>query len=111
MSINGSVPETLIDSEFTLAGCGQGSTPNDRSDVCTKSWHTRSTGAGSASVESSSRPRASPLAASISGSQRSYTSTVTERSDASDVRPNGDSDKEEEEDEGSDDSDGDNTII
>jgi hypothetical protein len=89
MSISGSVPETLIDSEFTFAGRGQGSTPNSGSDVYTRSWHTRSTGAGSASVESSSRPHGGPLAASNSGSQYSYASTVAERSDISDVRPNG----------------------
>jgi hypothetical protein len=87
MSINGSISDTLIDTEFTLSGGGQNGNVDNSSDVYTRSWHTRSTGPGSATVGSSGHRNAS--ATSNIGTQRSYASTVAERSYASGIQPNG----------------------
>jgi hypothetical protein len=91
MSINGSIPETLIETEYLLTGRAANGNADGWSEVHTKSWHTRSSGVGSASVGSSSNANGQGHGkhASNSGTQHSYASTVAERSDDSDLRPNG----------------------
>jgi hypothetical protein len=89
MSINGSIPETLIETEYSLSGRAAYGNADGGSEMRTGSWHTKSSGVGSASVGSSSNPNGHGRLASNSGTQYSYASTVAERSDASDVRPNG----------------------
>jgi DNA repair protein RAD7 len=83
MSFNGSVPETLIESEYTLSGHAANGNADGWSEVRTRSWHTGSSGVGSASGHGNR------TAETNSGTQHSYASTVAERSDAADVRPNG----------------------
>jgi hypothetical protein len=92
MSISGSVPETLIGFEYSCpVGSGNGYPNEDGwSEVQTRSWHSESIGA-SASTNSGFHGNGHGHYSSTShaGTQRTYTSSIAERSDEAEVRPNG----------------------
>jgi hypothetical protein len=94
MSINGSVPETLIGSEYSCSvGSGNGYPNEDGwSEVQTRSWHSGSIGASASASANSGfdgNRYGHPSSTSRAGTQRTYASTIAERSDEAEVRPNG----------------------
>jgi DNA repair protein RAD7 len=88
MSIAGSADESLIGTEYSYpAGHGEGNT-DGWSEVRTKSWHTQSNVAPSAS--SGFDPNAYRRSAtSVAESSHSFASSVAEQSDSSEIRHNG----------------------
>ncbi|RAQ99979.1 dna repair protein rad7 [Stemphylium lycopersici] len=88
MSISGSTEESLIDAGHAYTA-GRGKNDDDSwSEVHTKSWHTQSNRAPSAS--SAFNPNAYRRSAtSVAGSSHSFASSVAERSTTSEIRPNG----------------------
>jgi hypothetical protein len=88
MSITGSADDSLIGTEYSHP-VGHGNANSDGwSEVRTKSWHTQSNAAPSAS--SSFNPNAYRRSTkSVAGSSHSFASSVAERSDTSEIRPNG----------------------
>jgi hypothetical protein len=88
MSITGSADESLIGTEYSHPA-GHGNANSDGwSEVRTKSWHTQSNAAPSAS--SGFNPNAYRRSTnSVAGSSHSFASSVAERSDTSEIRPNG----------------------
>ncbi|KAF2131205.1 hypothetical protein P153DRAFT_430422 [Dothidotthia symphoricarpi CBS 119687] len=79
LSVSGSVPETLIETEYALPAAD-----HSWSEVCTKSWHTKSVTATSSGFNPNKygNPNASATASS-SRSVHSFASSVAERSDSS----------------------------
>lgn len=88
MSLSGSTDESLINAEYAHPA-GHGKNDNDSwSEVRTKSWHTQSNRAPS--TNSTFNPNAYRRSAtSVAGSSHSFASSVAERSDTSEIRPNG----------------------
>jgi hypothetical protein len=82
LSINRSVPETLIDSEYAFPAFGNGNGTGDRRSE--NSWHT-----GTATTGANLNRYGNPSATSHTGTQHTYGSSVAERSEAGGVRPNG----------------------
>lgn len=88
MSLSGSASDSLIGTEYAYPAGGNGD--NDGwSDVRTKSWHTKSVDVSSASSGFDPNAYGRRPTPSVSGSSRSFASSVAERSDASEIRPNG----------------------
>jgi hypothetical protein len=84
LSINGSISETLIESEYAYSAVGNGnigSAGDGWADVPVNSWHTKSTGTATTGNQYGNRS-----ATSRAGTQYTYESGVAERSDASGVR-------------------------
>jgi DNA repair protein RAD7 len=77
--------QTLIEVDDPYRCASKNGDADGWSDVQGKSWHTKSTGPTSTSANS----HTCPSTTSVTGTQRSYASSVAERSDVSDVRPNG----------------------
>jgi hypothetical protein len=90
-SADGSGRETLIDTGSSNSGPGVNDEPDQWSEVRAKSWHTNSARSASASANSGFNPNkyGRPSASSNSGTQRTYASSVAERSDESNIRPGG----------------------
>ncbi|KAF2830254.1 hypothetical protein CC86DRAFT_379695 [Ophiobolus disseminans] len=97
MDLTGSVTDSLIGSEysaFPVRGSGAGANGGGGTRV-TGSWQTGSTGPASASTTRSASSGFNPngygrpSATSNAGTERSYRSSVAERSAAPEVRPNG----------------------
>ncbi|KAF2029090.1 hypothetical protein EK21DRAFT_113312 [Setomelanomma holmii] len=90
-SINGSITETLIESECANPIRGAGNNPHgdDWSEVQSRSWRTPSTDAASASAGTGRVGYGRPSATSNAGTERTYASTIAERSIVSNMRPNG----------------------
>ncbi|KAF1940690.1 hypothetical protein EJ02DRAFT_349496 [Clathrospora elynae] len=85
MSINGSTDDTLAQFEYAYPP----GRFNNGSEARTKSWHTQSNAAPSASSCFNPNAYGRPSATSVASSSHSFRSSVAERSDASDIRPNG----------------------
>jgi DNA repair protein RAD7 len=88
MSMTGSADESLIDTEYSYtAALGKGNS-DGWSEQRTKSWHTKSNAASS--TNSGFNPNAYRRSTtSIAGTSHSFASSVAERSDTSEIRPNG----------------------
>jgi DNA repair protein RAD7 len=90
MSINGSTDESLIQTEYAFPARSENSNGDGWSQVHTKSWHTQSNAAPSGSVSSGFNPSAYRRSTtSVAGSSRTFASSVAERSETSEIRPNG----------------------
>jgi hypothetical protein len=80
VSINGSVPDTLIDSEFSYTAVNEVN-PGTWSEVAgTKSWHTGSATAPSTGSGFDPNRYGNPTTRSVASSQHSYSSSIVERS-------------------------------
>jgi hypothetical protein len=96
MRITGSVDENLIDSEYAQSTTGSAQNVGGRngsgiaeSQVNSSSWHTKSTGPRSANSGFDPRRYGHPSTTSNTGTARSFTSSVAERSFVSEIRPHG----------------------
>ncbi|KAH7075967.1 Stc1 domain-containing protein [Paraphoma chrysanthemicola] len=88
MSINGSVPETLIDTEDSFYGYGLNNNPHGdgRSEAHSRSWYTSSAGTTNGVDK---KRNGTATAISNAGTERTLPSTYAERSVATSVGSNG----------------------
>ncbi|KAI1568401.1 Stc1 domain containing protein [Pyrenophora tritici-repentis] len=87
LSMSGSASDSLIDTEYAFPAGRNGD--GDSSEPRTKSWHTKSIEVLSASSGFDPNAYGRRTTPSVSGSSRSFASSVAERSDTTKIRPNG----------------------
>ena len=89
MSVSGSANDSLIDTEYAYPAGDNGHGDGHLSEPRTKSWHTNSIGVSSTSSGFNPNAYGRQRTPSVACSSKSFASSVAERSDASEIRPNG----------------------